>query len=248
MIETRTTCLSVTRHRDRDNWECTRETAPGKRLCERCTNDIYTALQDLAKAWPRIIRTQYERPHATGEKVTRSRDAALPVNADAIEYVQETTLELFFWVRLILDTDTRLDGPKDRDGNKSVEVPVMARYIATHVDRLIGAEPGDDGDTLAAGLKDDVRGLLSKARLLLDPSIMVRYIPLGVTCLEDGCHAQLHARIRDDELLPAVCDRDWYDPDGTVHRNRIAHAVEPHRFRLIARRGAPADVLRAVGA
>lgn len=240
IIETRAICETTDTTPTAAGGErsCDRPAIVGGWLCEKCIGDTYTSLRAIVDMWPKIQRARFERETQHGERVKHSTTPALPINATVLEWITRATTELHFYTRVILDEHPELAGPK------GVAVPAMAGWLASNVDRLAKMEDA----ALAGSVRKDVHGLTTKARVILDPSLAFRYIPLGVTCLDDGCRAQLHARIRRDELKDAVCDRDWYDADGTTHRHRIAHTVEPHRFRLIARRGVSADVLRTVGA
>lgn len=221
-IETRAICASIERRDDGTTWECGHPCPPRKRLCDQCVNDTYQALQALIRDWPRVLTAQYEKIRDDGEKVTHTRTQSLPINAEVVQYVQDTTSLLWFWVQLILQTNPTHAGPD------SIDAKTTARYLATNLDTLIAAD-----EDVTAGLRDETTTLTRRARHYAHPETRSRRVTIGIHCPEPGCDGTLEARLkpRMDMIPDLVCNQDRH------------HHVPPSEFRRIARNAEYADAI-----
>ncbi|MET7987649.1 MULTISPECIES: hypothetical protein [unclassified Streptomyces] len=163
-----------------------RRAEPGSRLCGLCRRAV---VRDLA-ALPELhghSESEVGQPSggAPAQRITGSREAALPVRSAALEARRGVVTELSAWSRLVVDEVTDAAPPRRT-------VADMAAFLGRHVGWLV-TRP--EAGTFADGMARAAAGLRRE-----NTAPAADLVPLG-QCVEPGCTAEVFLPRRGGEGL-----------------------------------------------
>jgi hypothetical protein len=179
-----------------------RQAAPGRPLCDTCSERFGSDLAAMAKAWPDLVdRLAFEG--RAGERISGTKLPGLVINEGVSAIMREVT-DWAWWL-----ARTALDGHKQATPPASSDMRVVLAWLARwHAWRLAYSADHE----LAVAVVDDADRYRSKVRRAAYPSTMrtveLPDAPCRVVGDNGQCPGRLFAVVRDSGASEIICDRD----------------------------------------